>query len=508
MLGVAFALVLLPAAPTDVPAGLPAEVGFNGSVATRDQATLPSEQSLTSTKDLPLLLSQNELNLQGRATLLDDRLRLGGDASAFVFLGGLYADADDGGQLQWVDDHEVSATEPFVALSEYWASVAPVEHLVLTVGKKRTTWGPGYQFSPTDLLNPLRDPTDPSLQRAGFLQARVDVPLEQITLTALFAPRVLETNHAIPTQVLFDDKDEAHWAAAFRVYALLGEADVNAWVLVSRLYGDALEEKPRFAFTLSQSLFESHEFHAEVLLQQGTTRQYAEPDCAGSVQDLVRCGLTGKAPLDDVLLDSERIMPRVLVGWRWMPADGSMLSVEYLYQADGYLRAEYDDVVRLRSFVGGIERSGRDTNGMDPSALTGATSGTSTGEAPTRFAFEPMRRHYLFLSYTKPQILDDFTLAASLITPVEDLSMLAQGSITWQAQEWLQLSLFGFVPLPSPARVSADLSDDPWQDLYESVDEDWRGFVPRGALIDGVPVGEYDALPFRARLLLEARAFF
>lgn len=501
----ALALLLLPVAPSDIGA-----VSFNGSIATRDQVTSPNEESLTSTKDLPILLSQNELNLQARGALLDDKLRLGADASAFVFFGGLYADVDASGELEWVDDHEVASTRPFIALSEYWVSAEPVEHLVLTVGKKRTTWGPGFAYSPTDLLNPLRDPTDPSLQRAGFLQARLDIPLDRVTLTALFAPQVLETNHAIPTQILFDDADEAHWAAAFRAYALVGEADVNAWVLVSRFYGDDVEARPRLAFTLSQSLFESHEFHAEVLLQQGSPRLYADPECAASSRDLVRCAAGGTAVFDDVKIDSEDLLPRILVGWRWMPADGSMLSVEYLYQADGYLREEIDDVMRLRSFSGKLQREADAAGGSGghPGGLPGASTSTSAGEAPTRFAFEPIRRHYLFLSYTKPQILDDFTLAATLITPVEDLSMLAQGSVTWQAEEWLQLSLLGFAPLPSPARISASLHDDPWQAFYEEVDPDWRGFVPRGAVIEGVPVGEYDALPFRARVMFEARAFF
>jgi hypothetical protein len=482
-----------------------AEIGFQGSVATRDQATFPSEESLLSTRDLPILLSQNELNLQGKASLLEDKLRFGADVSAFVFFGGLFADADASGQLKEVDDHEVPATRPFIALSEYWASLAPIENLVITVGKKRTTWGPGIAFSPTDLLNPLRDPTDPSLQRAGFLQARIDVPLEGVTLTALFAPQVLETANAIPTRVYLDRDDEPHWAAVLRAYALVGEADLNAWVLFSHRYGDAFEDRPRFAATLSQSLFLNHEFHAEVLLQQGTPRLYAEADCTESRAALARCALTGRPVLDDALLDSDRILPRILVGWRWMPDDGSMLSLEYLYQADGFLRGEYGDMMRLLGHAGSLQREGRTFSLADPTA---ASSASSSGEAPTRFAFQALRRHYLFLSYTKPQILDDFTLQATLITPVEDLSMLAQASITWQAREWLQLSLFGFAPLPSPARISAGLKDDPWQELYESVDPEWRGFIPRGAVIDGVPLGEYDALPFRARVMFEARAFF
>jgi hypothetical protein len=488
-----------------------ADVQFHGFVSTRDQASFPSDHSPLSMKDQPILLSTNELNVQGRVGLLDDKLRFGGDASAFVFFGGVYADLDpdaEGNALEFVDDHEVAALDPFIALSEYWASSEPIEHLVVTVGKKRLTWGPGIMVSPTDLLNPVRDPTDPSLQRAGFLHARVDVPFESVTLTALFAPQVLETNHAIPKQILVDDDDEYHWAAVLRAYVLVAETDLNAWVLATNRYADDLETEGRFAFTLSKSLFLEHEFHAEVLLQQGTNRLYVEPDCVGNERDLVRCALTGRPILDDSQANGTRVMPRMLVGWRWMPADGSMLSFEYLYQADGYLRAEYDDVQRLFGFAGELRRAGVPFAIGGSSGQVGGVGGSSSGEAPTRFAFNAPRRHYLMASYTKPQILDDWTAAASVIVPVEDLSSIVTGSLTWQAQEWLQLSLFAFAPLPSPAWVSAGIDGDPWQAFYESVPKDWRGFVPRGAEVFGVPVGEYDVVPFSARAMFEARAFF
>lgn len=485
-------------------AGQTGEVDFNGFASNRAQFTAPSEGSLLSTRDRPILADLSELNVQGRMRLLDDKLRFGGDVSAFLLLARGYADADAvTGALTTIDDDGARAASAFVALSELWTSVEPIEHLVITVGKKRTVWGPGLAFSPTDLLNPARDPTDPSLQRAGFLQARIDVPFEHFTVTALFAPAVLEEQDAIPTRVMVDDDDVLHYAAALRGYALVGDADVNAWLLWSNRYHDAFENKPRLALTLSQSLFSVHEFHAEVLLQTGSARATVNPDCVESQQTLGLCALTGTDVVNNELLVSELVLPDIMVGWRTMPDDGSQIGVEYLYQADGYLRAEYDDVTRLLAFVGRFQRAGQDVPLPSVSGAGGGGAGV-----PTRVSFNPLRRHYLALSYSKPQVLDDFTLAATLITPLEDLSLLVSGSVAWQAQQWLTLSLFGFVPVASPARASADLSSDPWQELYRSVDPQWRGFVPRGALVKGVPIGEFDAAPFRAQVMIEAKAFF
>ena len=46
----------------------------------------------------------------------------------------------------------------------------------------------------------------------------------------------------------------------------------------------------------------------------------------------------------------------------------------------------------------------------------------TTGPCPKRFSFDPLRRHYLIASYTKPKINDDWTIGATLIAGLADLS--------------------------------------------------------------------------------------
>lgn len=453
---------------------------FNGSVGARATVTAPSGDALLSTRDQALAQLLLDANLQSKAPLFDDSLVLTLDASAFVPLQTGFVDANLDGALEGVDDHDTGA-RPFLVFSEGYASWEPMDHLVLTFGKKRVVWGPGMIFNPTDVLNPPRDPTDPASQRAGVLLAKVDVPFELFTVTGVFAPALLEETAGIPSAAFswdatrLGEDDDRHWAAALRGYALVFDTDVNAWVVVSNLYngdaGEDFENHARLMLTVSRNIFTIHEVHAEVVLEQGSTRRFANDDCVDDNRAFLTCLFTRTELLEQPLLTSDRILPRILVGWRPMLDDGSMFSVEYYYQADGMSADEHAAMKDTLRRVGALQRQG-----LLPATLDAALgSGRSTSALPNRASFSPVRRHYVLATAQKPQVLDDFTLSGTLIVGAEDVSGLASASVLWSAAEWLNLSLIGIAPIPSLL--------DPGN-------------------------GEFDGAPFNARVLFEARAFF
>jgi len=496
---------------------------FYGSLASRAQGTAPRTTSLRSTRDLAMLSLLSEANLRGDGRYLDERVSVFLDVSAFLIAQGGYADVDADGALTGVPDHEVTGAAPFVALSEFGVSVEPFDHLLLTFGKRRVTFGSGQAANPTDVLNPRRDPTDPSFQRTGVLLARADVPFERVTFTAIFSPAVLSSSHGLPHAVLAwpsalrtddalapprvpDVDDDLHYAAIARVYALVEDTDVNAWIVATHRYQDDDALRPRVALSLSRVFFTSHELHLEALVQQGSTRRQANPACVDDANALGACLFADTPVFVQDLVDEERPVLRALVGWRFMPDDGSMLTVEYLYHSDGLSPGAFGDVAQLLSVVGEAERSGATTSG--------GSSTTSDGALPARFAFEPLRRHTLLASYMVPAVADDFTLQATVIASVEDLSSVASGAVLWQAREWLQLSVFGFLPIPSPGAVSRSLADDERVGvdvlgaLSDAAPVGTRGYVPRGAVVGDRVYGEYDLAPFAGRIMLEARAYF
>ena len=497
-----------------------ADVGFNGYLSERLQLTMPHDDALISTQDLAIFQSLSEANLQARYYGMDDRLYIYADVSAFASFAGGYADRGDNNRLQFVKEHDVAQYRPFVVISEAYGQYDFSEHLSVTVGKKRVVWGSGQAFNPADVLNPPRDPTDPSFQRAGAYMLKVDAPFEHFTLTALASPAVLYSNAGIPYAVFMypgyppvehvrnptltaDPRDnQPHYAVAARLYALVKEADINAWLVYSNRYRDTRENLPQAAFSFSRYFFKDYEFHVEALAQLGSARTYANPACTFSQEAALACAQSGQPLQIQRYRDAMDFLPKMLFGTRTMLKDESFISVEYLFQADGYTPSEFQDTVRLQKRAGTFMRAG----GVPP--VSGSSGASSGNELPLRFQFEPLRRHYLLASWLKTRVMDDWTVNITGIMGLEDFSATLNGYVQWNAQEWLNLGVYAFLPIPSPTRLSSLSGVDPVARVQTQLGDYWGQLVPAGAEVDGERYGEYDALPFRGRLVAEARVFF
>jgi hypothetical protein len=203
------------------------------------------------------------------------------------------------------------------------------------------------------------------------------------------------------------------------------------------------------------------------------------------VQALAGC-LIRREPLSDRgRLNEKTVLPRVIVGGRRQFSDESLISLEYLYQADGYNRRQFEDYVRLLAFASRAPQFTAATN--DPEART--NSGT-----PQKFTFLPLVKHYAFVTYQKPRIKDDWTLSATAIVNLQDLSGMLAPSLGWQAEEWLQLSFSAFVPWPGPQELAATIPEVNLPLLGIQTPETF--------------VSEYSLLPAEYRALLQVRLFY
>ncbi len=398
------------------------------------------------------------------------------DVSLIYQNGWLFYDKDQNGERVKVDDHDVATLRPFVVPSELYVSISPKPWLNLLLGKKRIIWGSGFAFNPTDLINPPKDPTDPNFQRGGQWVARLELPFEKFTISTLFAPQVLYQQNGLPFAMMkYPDyaladgtkpaDDSYHYLLAARLYMLLFNTDINLFYFFSNKYNDSFENTSRFGASFSRYFFTDYELHLDALFQFGSGKLFPSHACAsGGI-----CNPT--TALSASKLTDGNLYPRVLVGGRTQFRDESTLSLEYYYQGDGYSALEFEDYLRLiaRAQAAGI------TTISQP-------AGGSNGAVPQRFTFDPLRRHYLILSYNKPKIRDDFAVGATLIAGLTDLSGTISPTVSWNAQEWLTLSLFGFIPI--------------------------RGIPVGTVTVNDVSYSEYSLLPMDFRFLFEARAFY
>lgn len=458
----------------------------NGYVSSRTSFTRAKVTGLLPTEELPQWTELVELNVQLKVPY-SERSFVYADVSA-ILQGGIDAHTlSPEGQEVSLDARDFKITQPAVSLNELYLLHEYRPTLNFLLGKKRITWGPGFSYNPTDLLNVRKDPTDPTFQRAGAWLARVEVPLEKYTITAIFAPAVLKQVAGLPYQfVLYPDWDkldaQAHYQTVLRLYGLIADADVNLMFFFGNRYNDAFENKFRFGASFSRFYFTDYELHIEALVQTGSARDYVDATCVSSTLAALACAQEQRAPLSKPLLNNPNLYTKALVGVRRQFNDESMLSIEYLFQQDGYSREQYQQLVNGLDLL----RQGR-REGLPVNRIPGAASflgGASTDGTPARFSFEPLRRHYLFATFQKPRIKDDFTAQLVLIANLEDLSTLWTPSVQWSTTEWLTLSLLGFFPVPG---INA------WAATTSAPNE----FIT-----------EYSNVPFRFRAMFEARIFY
>lgn len=471
-------LIFLLLAP--VPA-LAAEVTGYGE--SRTQYSRSRVHGLLPTDALPEVQQLLELNVQPR-----HEYRPGGfvaaDLSLFLQGAWRYRGLNAEGQEVGVPVREASAARPFVSLSELYLSHEVFPALHLLAGKKRILWGAGWAYNPTDLLNPPKDPTDPSSQRVGAYMLRVEVPLEKYTFSLVASPAVLEQESGLPRALLvypeYNARDqEAHYLIAARAYALVANADLNLMLFHSNLYSDSFENKTRLGFSFSRYFFEDYELHVEALVGRGASRNYPTHGCLDSREAARDCFLRGEQLISQRRLQEKRLRPQLLVGTRYQFSDESLVSAEYLYQADGLKPSEFQDVVSGLSLLSAARELGLDTEQLLQQLLGGTQE-----ELPQRFRFVPLTRHYAFLTFQKPKIRDDFTVSASLIANLRDFSGLLAPSVAWSATEWMTLTLSGFVPFSGPSSLAATVPST------------------------GEPISEFELGPSTFRVLLQARLFY
>jgi hypothetical protein len=450
----------------------PGPVQVNGYLGTRAGLTLgwpddPSAPALSRLFGIPDRSLLTEANIQLRVKL-HEGWDLFSDLSLFVNAQGGASGAAG----------SVPAMGNLAEPSELYLNMGFADHLNGLVGRKRLVWGSGFVWNPADQLNPPKDPTDPSLQRAGAWLVRAEAPFEKVTLTALWAPKVTATDAGLPRRFLYaPGSDHAQQLFAARIYALVEKADVNLMWFWSDRYADAVPHSHRFGLSFSRYFFTDYELHFEALVQRGREATLFHPECLpvpdGSSSPPLACAAAGRSSVEQPFLDNKAAYAKIIAGTRYTFSDDTLISAEYYFDGTGLDGARFDDrqhfLDRLPDVLALPMTPAARARIPDPANVLGlADAGNAL---PVRLSFQTLRRHYLFLVFQKPKIRDDFTFNATLVLGLEDPSAVLAPGLTWSAREWLSLALFGYLPL-------------------------------------GSATSEYGSLPFRARGLFEMKAYY
>ncbi len=447
----------------------------NGFVDMRWTGGYASVARLMPSTDVPHLQNLTEGNVQLKLDWGGGRAQAFADVSLVWQRGWMFWGKGADGSRTRLPDHDVPSLHPAAIVAEGYVLGNLGDRLNLTVGKKRVLWGPGLAWNPSDLLNPPKDPTDPTLQRAGPWLARAELPLDTWTLTLVGAAKTTLQYGGLPAGlVTYPDfmatkpDNAAHWTVAARLYKLVAETDLNAMVYYSNLYNDAFQDKLRAAFSVSRVFLDSVELHAEVLGQQGSARLYAEADCVGNIAAAIGCVAGGRVPVGYSKVHDTDLRLKALAGVRWQFGENAALSAEYLFNGDGLNDFQYGNLVQGLALAQSLPAGA-------PLPFSVGMQAADPG-TPQKFAFEPLRRHYLFLTYLHPQLADDFTINAVVIAGLGDLSGQVVPQLTWSAREWLNITAGAFVTLPGFESLGVQAAGRTWTE-YGMQPVAWRAFV-------------------------------
>ena len=374
--------MLLTAAPA-----LAAEV--TGYVESRTQYQRSRVHGLIPTDTEPELQQLLEFNTQPR-----HEYRPGGfvaaDLSLFLQGAWRYRGVDADGHEVGVPPQEATAARPFVSLSELYLSHEVMPRAPPARGQEADPLG--HRAGPTTPRTSSTHPRTPRT-RAPSAWARTwsawrcrsrSTPSPSWPAPPCSSRRAgcRARSSSIPSGT--GGTRSSTTMVAAHAYALVANADLNLMLFQSNLYGDAFEDKTRLGFSFSRYFFDDYELHLEALLQRGSARNYPTPGCLDDVAAAVGCVLANEPLISQRRLDEKRLRPQVLVGTRYQFSDESLLSVEYLYQADGLKRAEFQDVVNGLSLL-----SVASDFGLDTSRVLGQLLGGTDGGLPQRFRFVP-----------------------------------------------------------------------------------------------------------------------
>ncbi|MFZ9521691.1 MAG: hypothetical protein ACO3A4_14570 [Silvanigrellaceae bacterium] len=339
-----------------------------------------------------------DFNLTGKRQLFEG-LTFQADVDAFARRSWNFSKRDPQTRAVVTTQGDTSENPAYrMALNEFYLNGEALAGYQYVVGKKRILWGTGFAANPTDLLNPTKNPLDPTYERRGAWLMQAEHVQENQTFAFLFAPMVLEDKNTLPTDFShFRDADgerRAHYLFGTRWYRLLGGADVNFMAFYSERFKGDNAGTWKGGASWSQILEAIHkqlEGHGEVIIQRGSSR----PN-----------------PFGESRLGVDEFYIKSLLGIRYDFENESSLVLEILHQGDGDSIADLEE--RLQKQIAALSRNPN---------LSAKTSDL--------FANQIQMRNSLYLNWQRYKFNDDVFLSWAVAHNLHDHSGYQGPILQW-----------------------------------------------------------------------------
>jgi hypothetical protein len=293
-----------------------------------------------------------------------------------------------------------SSSRAFV--NEWRVQAKPSEKLFLSFGKEKLLWGPSFLASPSNILFKDTERTNPKSEVEGkYLAKAIVVPNNTLTVNV-----ITETG-----------KDENDMGETLKPLRLI-KADILGGNYQISMIGYARQDD-RFRlgsygqWTASDALL----LYYDGIVTKGTDALYPVADPANPL------GGTFARKYDD----SDRLFTTVTAGGAYTFLSGSTLSMEFLYNDQGYNDAEAAEYYRLRQNA---------NDGFFSAPLSGPSAMTLAESLNTGLQF--LRRYYLMGQYQIREIKSVLDLYFRYVYSLEEHAGQASTIVEWQVTDRIQ----------------------------------------------------------------------
>ena len=315
---------------------------------------------------------------------------------------------------RWWEDgmaHGKTDDQSRAFVNEWRVQAKTISSLFLSFGKEKLLWGPSFLASPSNIIFRDTEKVNPKSEVEGkYLAKLLYVPNAAVSISAV-------------AQTQKDENERRETLAPLQAVKadLMGGNYLVSVIAYHRRY-DRLRLGSFGQWTASDALL----LYYDGIVTRGTDALYPMQDAADPL------GGTFVKRYDD----SEKLFTTALAGGSYTFLSGSTLSMEFLYNAQGYTDTEAQEYYRLR-------RSASE-HLFDGGLLSGLSQKTLGEALGTGSPF--LRRYYLMGQYQVREIGNVLDLIVRYAHSLEEHAGQAATILEWQLSErvrFFNMNTFG-----------------------------------------------------------------